>query len=224
MFFTITQKVLLWGAWNCDSRLQTLKVPHGQIFIKIWDMRVSGGGLICRGMPQWSVHSAMTTCIVYSYPGYMSRQIRKFWTDKVDTSYKRIFWLKQLIKTSGNQPFTWVTRVNFRLLHVSNLSVQNFRIFLLIIRGSDDTAQDTATPLCHPDCPHFWSLTDPTRPTLPFNPFVYVSVIVSGIYRLSSLCLCMSVLDPSTESVNACWRHHKRDQTLLTPHFHLATS
>ena len=41
VFFTITQKVLLWGAWNCNSRLQSLKVSHGQIFIKIWDMRVS---------------------------------------------------------------------------------------------------------------------------------------------------------------------------------------
>ena len=43
-FFTITQKVLLWGAWNCNSRLQSLKVPHGPIFIKkkseIWGCQV----------------------------------------------------------------------------------------------------------------------------------------------------------------------------------------
>ena len=56
-FFHVNQKVLLWGAWNCNSRLRSLKVTHGQIFIKIWDMRVSGGGLICRGMPQYSARS-----------------------------------------------------------------------------------------------------------------------------------------------------------------------
>ena len=42
MLSTKTQKLLLWWAWNCNSRLQSLKEPHGPIFIKIWEMRASG--------------------------------------------------------------------------------------------------------------------------------------------------------------------------------------
>ena len=35
MFFVITQKVLLWSAWNCYSRLQSLKVPPWTTFYTI---------------------------------------------------------------------------------------------------------------------------------------------------------------------------------------------
>ena len=42
MSFMGTQKVLFWAAWNCYSLLQSLKLPHGTIFIKIWEMRMSG--------------------------------------------------------------------------------------------------------------------------------------------------------------------------------------
>ena len=41
MSFAITQQVLLWAAWIFYCRLQSLRVTHGPIFIKIWDIRVS---------------------------------------------------------------------------------------------------------------------------------------------------------------------------------------
>ena len=47
----------------------------------------------------------------YSDPVYMSRKNRKFRTDKFDTWNKQKFWLIQLMKTAGNQPFTWVESV-----------------------------------------------------------------------------------------------------------------
>ena len=66
-----------------------------------------------------------------SDPGYMSRKIRKFRKDKFDTRNKRKFWL-------GWEPAVYMSYMsqNFRLFLVSNLSVQNFRIFLLMYSGS----------------------------------------------------------------------------------------
>ena len=65
-------------------------------------------------------------------PVYMSRKIRKFRTDKFDTWNKRKFWLMWL----GFQPLCMsYTSQNFRLFQVSNLSVLNFRICLLMYPG-----------------------------------------------------------------------------------------
>ena len=68
---------------------------------------------------------------------YMIRKIRKFRTDKFDT------WKQTEILTYGTHVNGWEPAVymscmsqNFRLFHVSNLSVRNFRIFLLMYTWS----------------------------------------------------------------------------------------
>ena len=61
-------------------------------------------------------------------PGYMNRTIRKFRTDNFDTCNKRKFLLKRLMQAV----YMSCMSQNFRLLHVSKLSVRNLRIFLLM--------------------------------------------------------------------------------------------
>ena len=70
-------------------------------------------------------------------PGYISRKIRKFRTDKFDRWNKRKFWLMKLM-VNGWEPAVYMSFMsqNFRLFHLSNLSVRNFRIFLLMYPGS----------------------------------------------------------------------------------------
>ena len=67
-------------------------------------------------------------------PGYVSRKILKFRTDNFDPCNKRNFWLMQLMYINGWFPAVYMSCMsqNFRLLHVSNLSVRNFRMFMLM--------------------------------------------------------------------------------------------
>ena len=70
-------------------------------------------------------------------PVYMSRKIRKFRTDKFDT-LKQTEILTHATHVNGWEPAVYMSCMsqNFRLFHVSNLSVRNFRIFLLMYTGS----------------------------------------------------------------------------------------
>ena len=69
-------------------------------------------------------------------PGYMSRKIRKFRTDKFDTRNKRKF-LSHVTHVNGWFPAIYMSYMNenFRLFLVSNLSVLNFRIFSAHVSG-----------------------------------------------------------------------------------------
>ena len=62
-------------------------------------------------------------------PGYISRQIRKFWTDKLYTWKNGIF-----THVNGWFPAVYMSCMpqNFDLFHGSNSSVRNFRTFLLM--------------------------------------------------------------------------------------------
>ena len=71
-----------------------------------------------------------------SGPGYMSRKIRKFRTDKFDTWKTEIS--TYATRVNGWEPAVYMSCMsqNVRLFHVSNLSVRNIRIFLLMYPGS----------------------------------------------------------------------------------------
>ena len=68
-------------------------------------------------------------------PGYMSRKIIKF--ERIN-SLREIEVLTHVTHVNGWFPAVYVSCMsqNFRLFHVSNLSVRNFRIFLLMYPGS----------------------------------------------------------------------------------------
>ena len=68
-------------------------------------------------------------------PGYMSRKIRKFRTNKFDTWKTEI--LTHATHVNGCEPAVYMSCMsqNFRLFHVSNLSVWNFRFFTRISGG-----------------------------------------------------------------------------------------
>ena len=69
-------------------------------------------------------------------PVYMSRKIRKFRTDKFRVKQTEI--LTHATHVNGCFPAVYMSCMsqNFRLFHVSNLSVRNFRIFPLMYTGS----------------------------------------------------------------------------------------
>ena len=77
-------------------------------------------------------------------PGYTSRKIRKFRTDKVDARNKRT--LTHSAWKNGWEPAVYMSCMsqNFRLFLVLNLSVLNFRIFLLMYPGSPSFHVDRA--------------------------------------------------------------------------------
>ena len=66
----------------------------------------------------------------------MSRNIRKFRTDKLDVNQTRV--LAREAHVNGWKPAVYMRYMsqNFRLFRVSNLSVPNFRIFLLKYPGA----------------------------------------------------------------------------------------
>ena len=71
----------------------------------------------------------------HSDPGYMSRKIRKFRTDKFDTWHKRKFWLLQLMWTAGSQPFTWVAWVKISVCVTYRIyPFETFEFFCSCIR------------------------------------------------------------------------------------------
>ena len=83
--------------------------------------------------------------------GYMSRKIIKFRTDKFDARNKREF-LTHGTHVNGWEPAVYLSFMsqNFRLPLVSNLSVLNLRIFLLMYPGSLCPSGGTAPrSACH---------------------------------------------------------------------------
>ena len=88
--------------------------------------------------PGGSIPDPLTVGV--SRPGYMSRKRRNFRTDKLDTWHKRKFWLmllgcKRLVPSRSHE----LQESNFRLCHVSNLSILNLPNFLLMYPGSAAT-------------------------------------------------------------------------------------
>ena len=69
-------------------------------------------------------------------PVYMSRKIRNFRTDKFDTWNKRKFWLMQLMKTAGSQPFSWVAWVKISVCFTYRIyPFETFESICSCIRG-----------------------------------------------------------------------------------------
>ena len=83
-------------------------------------------------------------------PGYMNGKIQKLRTDKFDT-WKKTDILTHATHVNGWKPAVYMgcTSQNFRLFHVSNFSVRNFLIFLLMYPGS---LSRQSAPV-----PSFWS-------------------------------------------------------------------
>ena len=69
-------------------------------------------------------------------PGYTSRKIRKFGTDKFDGATKMMV-LTHLAHVNGWKLAVYMSCMseNFRLFHASNLSVLNFRFFSAHVSG-----------------------------------------------------------------------------------------
>ena len=85
---------------------------------------------------RWRDAAATRSSRVNIDPVYMSRKIRKFRTDKFDMKQTEI--LIHTTHVNGWEPAVYMSCMsqNFRLFHVSNISVRNFRIFLLMYTGS----------------------------------------------------------------------------------------
>ena len=71
------------------------------------------------------------------HPGYMSRKIGKFRTDKFDTYVKQAEIKSHVTHVYGWEPAVYMryTSKNVRLFHVSNFSVRNLPIFQLMYPG-----------------------------------------------------------------------------------------
>ena len=85
-------------------------------------------------------------------PGYMSRKIRKFRTDKFDTWNKRKFWLMQLMWTAGSQSFTRVAWVKISVCFTYRIyPFETFEFFCSCIRGRWAAGAASAAALLWPD-------------------------------------------------------------------------
>ena len=115
--------------WNIHKKITpvyTTQIQHTAISSHLWPFSGGwwGGGETRKGRPVGADHWPISRSMAQTDPVYMSRKIRKFRTDKFDTWNG---WFSAVYMSCMNQ--------NFRLFHVSNLSVRNFRIFLLIHTG-----------------------------------------------------------------------------------------
>ena len=101
----------------------------------------SGVGLLCRSLCRWLRCGGAVRLEGWQRPGdidpgYMSRKNRKIRADIWMRVTNRNFDSCNSCNSCKRAVYMSCMSQNFRLLHVSNLSVRNFRIFLLMYPGS----------------------------------------------------------------------------------------